>query len=301
MLRAPIDKLAWLLVASDDSGQRELVRVTLSSLCRTLNASAATISLLDGTSIMLDATVDTRTTDDLRIEYAPRTDSPPGCPEDENRTCKGDFGDGLLCALGRNFETIGFGAQVCVALKLGATHVGRLLLLDEFPREFSTSELEYINSKGRQLILKLHHSFYFPEVCSEWTALEQSMSVTHKESMAHHVHPGKDSMAYQVLCSANLSHISSVATLTRSLPKGISWPTLRRICQYLDHVSAPVSRRDFSSAIGISDVTVGHYLKYLIDMGLVQRELSYGGMGRPAIMYRVSKRDDAVERFSSLI
>lgn len=255
ILRAPIDRLAWVFAVSDDSSQRELMEVTLRNLCRTLDFSAAAVCLLDGSAVILDAGLSTRGNDGLRITYAPRTDALPPCAHGEapgtGPACSGNS----LCPSGERLGSTGFRTRVCSPLKLGSTLVGQLLVMDESPRELSASELEYIANKGTQLILRLHHTFYFPEVCSELVALEHSISGAYKESVVDRMDLGRDSTAYRVLRLARLNHLSSIASLTRSLPKGINWPTLRSICQYLDHSRMPVSRRDVSSAVGVSDVT----------------------------------------------
>ncbi|HHX27505.1 MAG TPA: hypothetical protein GX716_00700 [Firmicutes bacterium] len=41
--------------------------------------------------------------------------------------------------------------------------------------------------------------------------------------------------------------------------------------QSISRYFMPVSRRDVSIEVGVSDVTVGHYLECLADMGLVQK------------------------------
>lgn len=265
------------------------------SLCRTLDASAAMVCLIDGSAILLEAGVRAIGDDSIHLKYGPRTHALSPCAK--GQTCVTDRGcsGSLLCPVDKRLGITGYCNRVCSPLKMGSHLVGRLMVLNEFPREFSASEIKYIANKGTQLILRLHHSFYFPEVCSELIALEQSMSGAYREPAVDYIELGRDSMAYRVLSLARLNDVASVAALPQSLPKGINWPTLRRICQYLDHNRMPVSRTDVASAIGVSSVTVGHYLKYLAEMGLVQREMAYGGIGRPTIMYRVSKRDEADE------
>lgn len=294
VLEAPIDRLAWILAVSDDPVLRELVGLTLKNLCRTLDASAAMVCLINGSAILLNAGVRVVGDDEIRLKYVPGTDALSPCAKDQ--TCVTDRGcsGNSLCPVGERLGITGYCNRVCAPLKIRSNLVGRLLVLNEFPREFSASEIKYIATRGTQLILRLHHSFYFPEVCSELIALEQAMSRAYREPVIDHM-IDRDSMAYRVLSLAKLNDAASVAALAHNLPKGINWPTLRRICQYLDHNTGPVSRTDVASAIGISSVTVGHYLKYLAEMGLVQREMAYGGIGRPTIMYRVSKRDDASE------
>ena len=276
VLEAPIDRLAWILAVSDDPVLRELVGLTLKNLCRTLDASAAMVCLINGSAILLNAGVRVVGDDEIRLKYVPGTDALSPCAKDQ--TCVTDRGcsGNSLCPVGERLGITGYCNRVCAPLKIRSNLVGRLLVLNEFPREFSESEIKYIATRGTQLILRLHHSFYFPEVCSELIALEQAMSRAYREPVIDHM-IDRDSMAYRVLSLAKLNDAASVAALAHNLPKGINWlPRCDVSASILHHNTGPVSRTDVASAIGISGVTVGHYLKYTRRNGSGQREMAYG-------------------------
>jgi response regulator of citrate/malate metabolism len=71
-----------------------------------------------------------------------------------------------------------------------------------------------------------------------------------------------------------------------SLPKGMSPATLRDITASLRAGPGARSASEVAGSVGASRVTARRYLEYLAAEGLVQRNVRYGGSGRPEVEYR---------------
>lgn len=69
------------------------------------------------------------------------------------------------------------------------------------------------------------------------------------------------------------------------LPKGLSAGTLSQIVDHLRTAPAELSAHQVATALGISRVTARRYLEHLTDQNLTQRQLRYGGPGRPEHHY----------------
>jgi response regulator of citrate/malate metabolism len=70
------------------------------------------------------------------------------------------------------------------------------------------------------------------------------------------------------------------------LPKGLSAETYERVLDHLRRTGEDVSASDLAAAVGASRVTARRYLEHLVDQGLVDKTLRYGGAGRPEQLYR---------------
>jgi response regulator of citrate/malate metabolism len=72
----------------------------------------------------------------------------------------------------------------------------------------------------------------------------------------------------------------------KSLPKGISAPTLALVVEALMASDAGVSSVDVAEQAGISRGTSRRYLEYLVSTGAAELSLRYGSAGRPEHLYR---------------
>jgi response regulator of citrate/malate metabolism len=70
------------------------------------------------------------------------------------------------------------------------------------------------------------------------------------------------------------------------LPKGLSAETYEKVLDHLRRTGEDVSASDLAAAVGASRVTARRYLEHLVDQGLVDKTLRYGGAGRPEQLYR---------------
>jgi response regulator of citrate/malate metabolism len=70
------------------------------------------------------------------------------------------------------------------------------------------------------------------------------------------------------------------------LPKGIQKKTLDLLTDYLKEKKGWVSGDQISEDVGLSSVTVRHYMSYLVEKGEVNGEINYETDGRPSMLYR---------------
>ena len=70
------------------------------------------------------------------------------------------------------------------------------------------------------------------------------------------------------------------------LPKGIQKKTLKLLLDYLDSKNGWVSGDQISEDVGLSSVTVRHYMGYLGDIKKIKVEINYETGGRPSMLYR---------------
>ena len=70
------------------------------------------------------------------------------------------------------------------------------------------------------------------------------------------------------------------------LPKGIQKKTLDLLTDYLKEKKGWVSGDQISVDVGLSSVTVRHYMSYLVEKGEVNGEINYETGGRPSMLYR---------------
>jgi ArsR family transcriptional regulator, arsenate/arsenite/antimonite-responsive transcriptional repressor len=99
-----------------------------------------------------------------------------------------------------------------------------------------------------------------------------------------------------VACCAPLAEpllAEEEAVATAELFRALSDPSRVRIVNVLAGSSDPVCACEFEPALGLSQPTVSHHLKKLVDAGLLQREQR----GRWAYF---SLKRDAVERLAAL-
>jgi len=74
----------------------------------------------------------------------------------------------------------------------------------------------------------------------------------------------------------------------RELPKGLNAKTLESIRAVLDREKdTDHTCESLSAAIGLSKVTVRHYLNYLIETGVLTSAIDYETGGRPRVLYRL--------------
>jgi response regulator of citrate/malate metabolism len=72
----------------------------------------------------------------------------------------------------------------------------------------------------------------------------------------------------------------------KELPKGIQKKTLDLITDYMNEKSGWISGDQISEEIGLSSVTVRHYMSYLMDIKKIKGEINYETGGRPSMLYK---------------
>ncbi len=69
------------------------------------------------------------------------------------------------------------------------------------------------------------------------------------------------------------------------LPKGIQKKTLQLLTDYMKGKSGWISGDQISEEIGLSSVTVRHYMGYLMEIKKIKGEINYETGGRPSMLY----------------
>jgi response regulator of citrate/malate metabolism len=73
----------------------------------------------------------------------------------------------------------------------------------------------------------------------------------------------------------------------KSLPKGISAPTLALVLEAMREASGEIAAVEVADRAGISRGTARRYLEYLAATGAIELSLRYGSTGRPEHLYRL--------------
>ena len=73
---------------------------------------------------------------------------------------------------------------------------------------------------------------------------------------------------------------------TGPLPKGLDRHTLAMVISFLIEINEPFTTEELSRQVGISRVSVRKYLDYLCDTGKLDKEATYGAVGRPVFRYK---------------
>ncbi len=76
------------------------------------------------------------------------------------------------------------------------------------------------------------------------------------------------------------------ALKNQELPKGIQKKTLDKILEYFDTATFWQSVDIISKKLGISIVTIRHYLNYLVQEKVLEETINYETGGHPSVLYR---------------
>lgn len=76
------------------------------------------------------------------------------------------------------------------------------------------------------------------------------------------------------------------AVKVEEYPKGIQKKTLEKILSYFETITYWQSVDMISEKIGISVVTIRHYLNYLVQTKVLEETINYETGGHPSVLYR---------------
>jgi response regulator of citrate/malate metabolism len=95
----------------------------------------------------------------------------------------------------------------------------------------------------------------------------------------------------------DIDHVFSLlrAHGRKSLPKGISAPTLATVVDALKSSADEVTAVEISERAGVSRGTARRYLEYLAATGAAELSLRYGSTGRPEHLYRLAVGSPSVQ------
>ena len=83
-----------------------------------------------------------------------------------------------------------------------------------------------------------------------------------------------------------ISNAASFRSHDNELPKGIQKKTLDLLLSYIKDKKGWVSGDQISEEVGLSSVTVRHYMNYLMEKQEIAGEINYETGGRPSMLYR---------------
>lgn len=83
-----------------------------------------------------------------------------------------------------------------------------------------------------------------------------------------------------------ISSGSALRNQNSELPKGIQKKTLDLLTDYIKEKKGWVSGDQISEDVGLSSVTVRHYMGYLMEKKIITGEINYETGGRPSMLYR---------------
>ncbi len=97
---------------------------------------------------------------------------------------------------------------------------------------------------------------------------------------------GADQTIDQSYVDSLISNKTQLPARENELPKGIQKKTLDLLTDYIREKNGWVSGDQISEDVGLSSVTVRHYMSFLMERGTVTGEINYETGGRPSMLYR---------------
>ena len=85
-----------------------------------------------------------------------------------------------------------------------------------------------------------------------------------------------------------ISNPGSNRLAEKELPKGIQEKTLTLLTDFLKNKGGWITGDQISEEVGLSSVTVRHYMSYLVETKQVKAEINYETGGRPSMLYRMA-------------
>ena len=80
--------------------------------------------------------------------------------------------------------------------------------------------------------------------------------------------------------------VNSPHSQEKELPKGIQKKTLDLLTDYMNGKSGWISGDQISEDVGLSSVTIRHYMSYLMEIKKIKGEINYETGGRPSMLYK---------------
>ena len=105
-----------------------------------------------------------------------------------------------------------------------------------------------------------------------------------------HFHRRRQAVQCPVISQESLDKLLHIQAdvVNHSIPKGLQQKTLDYICQYLHTQSGGQTCEQIAHGVGLSAVTVRHYMAYLTQTGQVENQVDYSTGGRPSTLYRMA-------------
>ncbi len=102
------------------------------------------------------------------------------------------------------------------------------------------------------------------------------------------LHKNAGSVIDQSYVDSLIASPSASAKKEKELPKGIQEKTLSLLIDYMNNTENWIPGDKIAEDVGLSAVTIRHYMNYLMDIKKVIGDINYSTGGRPSMLYRKS-------------
>ena len=84
-------------------------------------------------------------------------------------------------------------------------------------------------------------------------------------------------------------HANPLENPDSELPKGIQQKTLKMLVEYMKNTEGWIPGDKISQDVGLSSVTIRHYMNYLSEIHEIRSTINYSTGGRPSVLYSRKK------------
>lgn len=98
-----------------------------------------------------------------------------------------------------------------------------------------------------------------------------------------------DSLISNVNPAGAPAHSNPLDNPDSELPKGIQQKTLKLLLEYMKNTESWITGDTIAQDVGLSCVTVRHYMNYLSEIKEIHSTINYSTGGRPSVLYRKNK------------
>ena len=84
-------------------------------------------------------------------------------------------------------------------------------------------------------------------------------------------------------------HANPLENPDSELPKGIQQKTLKMLVEYMKNTEGWIPGDKISQDVGLSSVTIRHYMNYLTEIHEIRSTINYSTGGRPSVLYSRKK------------
>ena len=84
-------------------------------------------------------------------------------------------------------------------------------------------------------------------------------------------------------------HTNPLENPDSELPKGIQQKTLKMLVEYMKNTEGWIPGDKISQDVGLSSVTIRHYMNYLSEIHEIRSTINYSTGGRPSVLYSRKK------------
>lgn len=155
-----------------------------------------------------------------------------------------------------------------------------LELLEEIRNRYNHVDVIFVTAaKEKEVIKRCLHLGAIDYLIKPFT-FQRIKQALDKYRLRYHLFK-KDNEINQDELDVFLTSVNQV-----DFPKGVNEITLEKICALVDNSNDYLDKQFMIEKLSISLVTLRVYLDYLVDSGMLIKEIQHGGMGRPMYVYK---------------